>query len=155
MISLTVNGETYTDIYVKPHWTLHHLLHDQMGFTEIKTMCTGLGQCGSCTIIMDGRPILSCLTLAASCDGAVIQTSVGIADENHPLIESYIKYHCMQCGYCTPGFITTAKALLDKNPDPTEEEIALALEGNLCRCSTYPTHISAVLEAAAKLKGEE
>jgi aerobic-type carbon monoxide dehydrogenase small subunit (CoxS/CutS family) len=124
-----------------------------MKFTEIKTMCTGLGQCGSCSVIIDGRPVLSCMTLAATCDGAVIETSVGIADANHPLIESYIKHHCMQCGYCTPGFLVTAKALLDKNSNPTEEEIQLALEGNLCRCSTYPAHVPAVLEAAATLRG--
>ncbi len=93
------------------------------------------------------------MTLAATCDGAVIETSVGIADANHPLIESYIKHHCMQCGYCTPGFLVTAKALLDKNSNPTEEEIQLALEGNLCRCSTYPAHVPAVLEAAATLRG--
>jgi aerobic-type carbon monoxide dehydrogenase small subunit (CoxS/CutS family) len=102
---------------------------------------------------MDGRPILSCLTLAATCDGAVIETSAGIAESKHPLIEAYIKNHCMQCGYCTPGFVVTAKALLDKNPDPTEQDIKTALGGNLCRCSTYPQHIIATLEAAAILKG--
>ncbi len=152
VISLTVNGGKY-EVQVKPHWTLQYLLHDEMGCVEIKTMCTGLGQCGSCSVIMDGRPILSCMTLAATCDGAVIETSVGIAQSNHPLIESYIKYHCMQCGYCTPGFLVTAKALLDKNPNPTKEEIELAIEGNLCRCSTYPAHVPAVLEAAEVLKG--
>jgi aerobic-type carbon monoxide dehydrogenase small subunit (CoxS/CutS family) len=92
------------------------------------------------------------MTLAATCNGAVIETSLGIAQSHHPIIESYIKHHCMQCGYCTPGFVVTAKALLDKNPDPTEEEIKLALEGNICRCGTYPQHILAVQEVAANLK---
>jgi aerobic-type carbon monoxide dehydrogenase small subunit (CoxS/CutS family) len=93
------------------------------------------------------------LTLAATCDGAVIETSRGIAEANHPLIEAYIKNHCMQCGYCTPGFLVTAKALLDKNDNPTEQDIKTALGGNLCRCSTYPQHIIAIQEAAATLKG--
>ena len=153
VVSFTVNGQEYKNIPVKPHWTLKNLLHDQLGFLEIKTMCDGRGQCGSCTVIMDGRPILSCMTLAATCDGVEIETSTSLIDSNHPLIETYIKHQCMQCGYCTPGFIITAKALLDKNSDPTEEEIILALEGNLCRCSSYPAHVPAVLEAAAALKG--
>jgi aerobic-type carbon monoxide dehydrogenase small subunit (CoxS/CutS family) len=114
-------------------------------------MCLGYGACGACTVIVNGRPILSCLTLATECDGAVIETAEGIADSGHPLIEAYIKNHCMQCGYCTPGFVVTAKALLDRNPHPTAEEVVVALSGNLCRCSTYPRHPIAVLEAAEKL----
>ena len=154
-INLTINGQSYQNISVKPYWTLKDLLHDELGFIEIKEMCTGLGACGSCTVIMDNRPVLSCMTLAATCDGAVIETSTGIAESNHPLVETYIKHHCMQCGYCTPGFVTTAKALLDKNPHPTEQEIKTALGGNLCRCSTYPAHIDAILEAAELLEGGE
>jgi aerobic-type carbon monoxide dehydrogenase small subunit (CoxS/CutS family) len=122
-----------------------------MGFTEIKDMCTGFGACGACTILVDGRPILSCLALACEYDGADIETSVGIAEANHPLVEAYIKNHCMQCGYCTPGFVVTAKALLDHNPNPSEEDIRDALGGNLCRCGTYPQHILAVKEAARSL----
>ncbi len=151
-ISLTVNRYKYENIAVKPQWTLQELLHDKLDFIDIKEMCDGYGACGSCTVIMNGRPILSCMTLAIACDGAVIETAAGIADAGHPLIEAYIKNHCMQCGYCTPGFVVTAKALLDKNPEPTFEEIQLALEGNLCRCSTYPQHPIAVLEAAQALK---
>jgi aerobic-type carbon monoxide dehydrogenase small subunit (CoxS/CutS family) len=93
------------------------------------------------------------MTLAIECDGKHIETVEGIAASNHPLIETYVKHHCMQCGYCTPGFVVTAKALLDKNPNPTEEEIREALSGNLCRCGTYPQHPKAVAEAAEILKG--
>jgi aerobic-type carbon monoxide dehydrogenase small subunit (CoxS/CutS family) len=152
-ITLTINGDLFKDILVKPHWTLRHLLHQELNFKEVKAMCVGRGQCGSCTVIMDGRPILSCMTLAATCDGAVIETSVGIAAAGHPLIDSYIKHYCMQCGYCTPGFLTTAKALLDRVPNPTKKEIQLALEGNVCRCGTYPAHVPAVLEASGQKGG--
>jgi aerobic-type carbon monoxide dehydrogenase small subunit (CoxS/CutS family) len=94
------------------------------------------------------------MTLAIECDGATIETAEGIAEAGHPLIESYVKHHAMQCGYCTPGFITTAKALLDRNSEPSEQEIMEALAGNLCRCGTYPQHPKAVLEAARTLKEE-
>jgi aerobic-type carbon monoxide dehydrogenase small subunit (CoxS/CutS family) len=148
-INLTVNGRQY-EYKVEPNTTLYQLIHDQMGLTGAKMFCDR-GACGSCTVNMDGRPILSCMTLAIECDGKTIETVEGIAQENHPLIESYVKHHAMQCGYCTPGFVVTAKALLDKNSDPTEEEIKEALAGNLCRCGTYPQHPKAVLEAAKKL----
>ena len=155
MIRLTVNGQEY-QIQVQPEWTLNYLIHDKMGFTSPKMFCDR-GACGSCTVIMDGRPVLSCMSLAIECDGKKIETAEGIADAGHPLIESYVKHHCMQCGYCTPGFVTTAKALLDRNPNPTEEEIVEALGGNLCRCGTYPQHPKAILEASEKLgrKGGE
>jgi aerobic-type carbon monoxide dehydrogenase small subunit (CoxS/CutS family) len=153
VISLTVNGQVYQTC-VEPQWTLNDLLHDKMGLTSPKMFCDR-GACGSCTVIMDGRPILSCMSLAIECDGKVIETAEGIADRGHPLIETYVKNHSMQCGYCTPGFVTTAKALLDKNPYPTEEEIVEALGGNLCRCGTYPQHPKAILEAAELLKKSE
>jgi aerobic-type carbon monoxide dehydrogenase small subunit (CoxS/CutS family) len=92
------------------------------------------------------------MTLAIECDGKSIETVEGIAKKKHPLVESYVKHHCMQCGYCTPGFVVTAKALLDKNADPSEHEIREALDGNLCRCGTYPQHPKAVLEAAEVLR---
>jgi aerobic-type carbon monoxide dehydrogenase small subunit (CoxS/CutS family) len=153
MIRLTVNGQAY-QIQVQPEWTLNYLIHDKMGFTSPKMFCDR-GACGSCTVIMDGRPVLSCMSLAIECDGKKIETAEGIADAGHPLIESYVKHHCMQCGYCTPGFVTTAKALLDRNPNPTEEEIVEALGGNLCRCGTYPQHPKAIREAAGKLRRKE
>ncbi|MGE5843030.1 MAG: (2Fe-2S)-binding protein [Deltaproteobacteria bacterium] len=150
MIRLTVNGQDY-QIQVQPEWTLNFLIHDKMGFTSPKMFCDR-GACGSCTVIMNGRPILSCMSLAIECDGKKIETAEGIADSGHPLIESYVKHHCMQCGYCTPGFVTTAKALLDRDPNPTEEEIVEALGGNLCRCGTYPQHPKAISEAARVLR---
>jgi aerobic-type carbon monoxide dehydrogenase small subunit (CoxS/CutS family) len=150
MITLTINGQVY-QLQVQPEWTLNYLLHDRLGLTSPKMFCDR-GACGSCTVIMDGRPILSCMSLAIECDGKKVETAEGIADAGHPLIESYVKHHCMQCGYCTPGFVTTAKALLDRNPNPTEEEIIDALGGNLCRCGTYPQHPKAILEASEKLR---
>ena len=149
LIKLTINGGVY-EVRVEPEWTLYYLIHDRLGLTGAKMFCDR-GACGSCTVIMDGRPILSCMTLAIECDGKRIETAEGIAEVNHLLIESYVKHHTMQCGYCTPGFVTTAKALLDRNGNPMEEEIRQALGGNLCRCGTYPQHVKAVLEAAEKL----
>jgi aerobic-type carbon monoxide dehydrogenase small subunit (CoxS/CutS family) len=150
-VTLLVNGQRH-DFQVEPNVTLYTLIHDRMGLTGAKMFCDR-GACGSCTVIMDGRPVLSCMTLAIECDGKSIETAEGIAASKHPLIETYVKHHAMQCGYCTPGFIVTAKALLDKNPDPTEEEIREALSGNLCRCGTYPQHPKAVAEAAKILQG--
>jgi len=150
MIKLTINGQKYK-IRVEPEWTLYYLIHDQLGLTGAKLMCDR-GACGSCTVIMNGRAVLSCMTLAIECDGKQIETVEGIAASGHPLIEEYVKHHCMQCGYCTPGFVVTAKAFLDKNPNPTEGEVREALAGNLCRCGTYPQHPKAILEAAQKAK---
>jgi aerobic-type carbon monoxide dehydrogenase small subunit (CoxS/CutS family) len=148
-IRLTINGQEYS-IRVEPEWTLHHLIHQKLGLTGTKLFCDR-GACSACTVIMEGRPILSCMMLAIECDGKAIETVEGIESKRHPLIEAYVRNHAMQCGYCTPGFVTTAKALLDRKPDPTEEEIRDALGGNLCRCGTYPQHPKAVLEAAKEL----
>ena len=150
VVKFTVNGWPY-ELQVEPEDTLHSVLRDKLGVTSPKDMCNGYGACGSCSVIMEGRPILSCMALAIECDGAIIETAEGLADANHPLIEAYIMNHCMQCGYCTPGFIVTAKALLDHNPNPTEEDVKDALGGNICRCGTYPMHIIAVQEAAGSL----
>jgi len=149
-INITVNGDEYS-FAVQPNCTLRDLLRNKLGLTSIKDMCGGYGACGSCSVIVDGRPVLSCLVLAIDCDGANIETTEGISDNNHPLIESYIKHYCAQCGYCIPGFIVTAKALLDTNHNPSEEDIMQAFAGNICRCGTYPVHIPAVLEAAGEL----
>ena len=152
VINLTVNGDAQ-QLKVEPIDTLRDVLRDQLGLTSIKDMCAQIGACGSCTVIMDGRPILSCMTLACECDGAIIETAEGIANDDHPLITTYVKKYCMQCGYCTPGFLVTAKALLDHNSNPTEADIREALAGNLCRCATYIQHIPAVQEAATMLGG--
>ena len=151
-IKLNVNGKEY-EVQVEPEESLRDCLREKLGYLSIKDMCLGHGACGSCTVIMDGRPILSCLTLAIECGGRKIETAEGIALSRHPLIETYIVNYCMQCGYCTPGFLCTSKALLDKNLNPTEADIRDALAGNLCRCATYLQHIPAVQQAARALKG--
>lgn len=148
-IKLTVNKWKY-EVQVEPEWVLRDVLRDQLGFLSIKDMCNGFGACGSCTVIMDGRPVLSCMTLAIECDGMKIETAENVAAERPELVEAYVMNHCMQCGYCTPGFIVTAKALIDRIPKPTEQDIRDALGGNICRCGTYPQHILAVQEATAK-----
>ena len=149
-INLVVNGDLYK-LRVQSNWILQYVLHNKLGLTGTKELCNE-GACGACTVIIDGRPVLSCMVLAMECDGKSIETIEGIARANHPLIEAYVQHSCMQCGYCTPGFIVTAKVLLDKNPKPTEEEVKEALAGNLCRCGTYPQHTKAVLAAANNLQ---
>ncbi len=149
-VRLTVNGQAHT-LRVEPDWTLHYLIHDVLGLTGTKLMCDR-GACGSCTVLLNGRPVLSCMTLAVECNGKQVETVEGIAAAGHPLIEEYVKHHCMQCGFCTPGFVVTAKALLDRNGSPTEREIREALGGNLCRCGTYPQHPKAILQAARILR---
>ena len=151
VIDLLVNGNPHK-LKVESHWTLQYVITELLGMTGTKEFCAE-GACGACAVIIEGRPVLSCMTLAIECDGKAIETIEGIARAGHPLIEAYVKHSCMQCGFCTPGFVVTAKALLDKNPIPTVDEIKEALVGNLCRCGTYPQHIQAVLEAASKLKG--
>jgi len=145
-IRITVNKWKY-ELQVEPETVLRDVLREQLGFLSVKDMCNGHGACGSCTVIVDERPVLSCMTLAAECDGTVIETAEGVAEAKPELIEAYILNHCMQCGYCTPGFIVTAKALLDRIPKPNEKEIREALGGNICRCGTYPQHPIAILEA--------
>jgi len=147
-ITLRINGKD-CEILLEPHWTLKQALQFKLGLTGAKHMCDR-GACGSCTVIMDGRPVLSCQMLAAECEGTSIETIEGIAADPKwkPLIDAYCKWDAMQCGYCTPGFLVTAKCLLDRNPHPTEMEIKKALAGNICICGTYPRHSQAILEAA-------
>jgi len=147
-ITLNVNDKLY-QVHAAPNWTLHQVLKDIIGIVSVKDMCLGHGACGSCTVLLDGRPVLSCLTLAVDCDGKKIETVEGIA-RNHPLIEAFLKHYSFQCGYCTPGFVMTAKALLDRKRDVTAEDVIKALSGNICRCGTYPAVLSAVLEAAKR-----
>lgn len=154
-IVLYINGKN-CELLVQAHWTLQRTLQFRLGLTGSKHMCDK-GACGSCTVIMDGRAVLSCTTLAVECEGRTIQTIEGIAADPKwkPLIDAYCRWDAMQCGYCTPGFLVTAKALLDKNPHPTEEEIRAALAGNICICGTYPRHSTAIIEAAMKMAIEE
>jgi xanthine dehydrogenase YagT iron-sulfur-binding subunit len=150
---LTVNGKNY-EVLIEPHWTLQRTLQFKLGLTGAKQMCDR-GVCGSCSVIIDGRVVLSCTTLAVECEGKKIETVEGIAADKkwNPLIQSYCKWDAMQCGYCTPGFVVSAKALLDKNPNPTEEQCKQALAGNICCCGTYPRHPTAIMEAAQVMKG--
>jgi aerobic-type carbon monoxide dehydrogenase small subunit (CoxS/CutS family) len=113
-------------------------------------MCSGEGACGSCTAIVDGRPVLTCMMLAVECNGKVIQTAEGVAKANPKLIDAYVYNHAMQCGYCTPGFVCTSQALIGRIAKPTEADIREALGGNICRCVTYPYHIFAIQEATAQ-----
>ena len=150
--ALTLNGRQ-CEILIEPHWTLQRALQFRLGLTGTKHMCDK-GVCGSCTVIMDGRAVLACTTLAIECEGKSIQTIEGIAADPKwkPLIDAYCRWDAMQCGYCTPGFLVSAKALLDKNPNPTEQECKEALAGNICICGTYPRHSTAILEAAMKMR---
>jgi aerobic-type carbon monoxide dehydrogenase small subunit (CoxS/CutS family) len=150
---LKVNGKD-CEVLIEPHWTLQRTLQFKLGLTGAKQMCDR-GVCGSCTVIIDGRAVLSCTTLAVECEGKSIETVEGIAADPkwRPLIQSYCKWDAMQCGYCTPGFVVSAKALLDKNPNPTEEDCRQALAGNICCCGTYPRHPTAIVEAAQAIRG--
>jgi aerobic-type carbon monoxide dehydrogenase small subunit (CoxS/CutS family) len=154
-VVLHINGKD-CEVLLEPHWTLQRTLQFRLGLTGSKHMCDR-GVCGSCTVIIDGRAVLSCTTLASECEGKSILTVEGIAADPKwkPLVDAYCRWDAMQCGYCTPGFLVSAKAILDKNPNPTEEEIREALSGNICICGTYPRHSTAILEAALKMaKGE-
>jgi aerobic-type carbon monoxide dehydrogenase small subunit (CoxS/CutS family) len=149
---LKVNGKDY-EVLIEPHWTLQRTLQFKLGLTGAKQMCDR-GVCGSCTVIIDGRAVLSCTTLAVECEGKSIETVEGIAANPkwNNLIQSYCKWDAMQCGYCTPGFVVSAKALLEKNPNPTEDDCKQALAGNICCCGTYPRHPTAIMEASQSIK---
>lgn len=153
-MTLHINGAE-VEVYVEDHWTLRETLLRAVGLTgNAKEMCDR-GGCGSCTVLIDGRPALACTTLAVECRGREIETSEGIAADPkyRPLVEAYVKYDASQCGYCTPGQFTMAKYILTKYPDPTEEQIRTELSGNICRCGTYSRHVQAIQEAAAVMKG--
>jgi carbon-monoxide dehydrogenase small subunit len=142
-IHIIVNGEEY-HLEVKPNRVLLDVLREDLGLTGTKKGC-GLGKCGACTILLDGRPIHSCLLLAAHADRKAITTIEGIAAEDpHPLQTAFVEKGAVQCGFCTPGMINSAKALLDANPNPAEAEIKLAIAGNLCRCTGYNQIVSAI-----------
>jgi carbon-monoxide dehydrogenase small subunit len=147
-IKLRVNGQSY-EVLIKPHWTLLDVLRDKIGLTGTKKGCDS-GECGSCTVIIDGQAILSCLTLAVQAQGKEILTIEGLARDGKldRVQNAFVKYGAIQCGFCTPGMIMTAYALLQKNPHPSEEEIKRALSGNLCRCTGYVKIIEAVKNAA-------
>jgi aerobic-type carbon monoxide dehydrogenase small subunit (CoxS/CutS family) len=146
-IALTVNGEPY-DVAFEAYKTLLEVLREDLNLCGTKHGCE-LGECGACAVLLDGRPVLSCLVLGVECGGREVVTVEGLAAEGrlHPLQETFADLGAAQCGYCTPGFLVTAKALLDRTPNPTRDQIREALSGNLCRCTGYQQIVEAV-EAA-------
>lgn len=152
-VTVTVNGKTYTH-EVEPRLLLVHYLRDVLGLTGTHIGCE-TGICGACTVLLNGQAIKSCLMFAVQADGQEITTIEGLGEEGklHPLQEGFWEKHGLQCGFCTPGMILAAVQLLQSNPDPTEEEIREALEGNLCRCTGYQQIVEAVRYAAEKRKG--
>jgi len=150
-IELTVNGEPRRR-EIPGYLTLLEFLRDHLGLTGTKYGC-GLGECGACTVLVNGRAVCACLTLAARCQGAAVVTIEGLGrpDNLHPIQRAFWQRGAFQCGFCTPGMIMSAKALLDRNPSPTEEQIRLALTGNLCRCTGYVKIVEAVREAAVEM----
>ena len=152
LINLNVNGTEY-ELAVAPNRTLTRALRDDLGLFGTKEGC-GVGDCGACTVIMDGKPVNSCLVLAVQADGSEITTIEGVAGAEglHPVQQAFVELGAIQCGFCTPGMILSAKSLLDSRPEPTEREIREALSGNLCRCTGYQKIVEAVQEAAKTLK---
>jgi carbon-monoxide dehydrogenase small subunit len=151
LIELSVNGETY-ELAVEPNATLAEVLRDQIGLTGTKVSC-GTGECGTCTVLMDGRPILSCLALAVDCQKQSILTIEGLSvgEKLTPVQQAFHECGAIQCGFCTPGMVLSATALLESNPKPSTREIQKALEGHLCRCTGYNKIIEAVQQAAEKM----
>jgi aerobic carbon-monoxide dehydrogenase small subunit len=149
-VRLQVNGTDH-DLEVEPRLLLVHLLRDKLGLTGTHVGCD-TSNCGACTVHLDGRAVKSCTVLAAQADGAQVTTIEGLGSEDalHPMQEAFWANHGLQCGYCTPGMIMAATDLLNRNPDPTEEQVRTALEGNLCRCTGYHNIVRAVLDAAGK-----
>jgi aerobic carbon-monoxide dehydrogenase small subunit len=154
-IHITVNGRDY-DLQIKPWSTLLDILRDDLGLTGTKEGCNA-GECGACTIIMEGKAVNACLVLAAEADGKEITTIEGLADGDklHPIQEAFLETGGMQCGFCTPGMILATKALLDANNNPTDEEIRKGLEGNFCRCTGYTKIIESVKVAAQLVRQGE
>lgn len=149
-IQVSVNGELH-ERSVEAKKTLLDLLRDDLELTGTKRGCDN-GECGACTVLLNGQPVNACLVLAVEADGKEVLTIEGLADgpHLHPLQEAFIRHGAVQCGYCSPGMILTARALLDENPRPTEMEVKKAIAGNLCRCGTYNKVVRAVLSVAGK-----
>jgi carbon-monoxide dehydrogenase small subunit len=145
LIQLKVNDEIY-EVAVHPHRTLLEVLREELDLTGTKRACN-IGDCGSCTVILEGKPVVSCLTLAVEADGKDIFTVEGLAQdgEMHPLQKSFVERGAVQCGFCTPGMLMSAKALLDENPNSVEGEVRIAIAGNLCRCTGYVKIVEAIL----------
>ena len=154
-IQFVLNGET-VEVAFAPHKTLLEVLREDLNLTGTKHGCE-LGECGTCAVLLDGLPVLSCLALGLDMEGREVTTIEGMAEGGrlHPLQVTFADLGAAQCGYCSPGFLLTAKEMLEKNPDPTRDEIREALSGNLCRCTGYIKIYEAVELAAARMRGEE
>ena len=153
-VNTTINGES-TDFLAEPRESLLEVLRETLGLTGAKEGCND-GNCGACNVIMDGRLVNSCCVLAVEAGSADVTTIEGIAGPSglHPLQEKFLEHAALQCGVCTPGFLVSAKAMLDENPNPTEDDVRWWLAGNLCRCTGYDKIVRAVLDAAASMRGE-
>jgi aerobic-type carbon monoxide dehydrogenase small subunit (CoxS/CutS family) len=154
-VSLSVNGEG-VELYIEPRRTLLSVLREELGLTGAKHGC-GEGNCGACTVLLDGETVYACLTLAIDCEGREVRTVEGLAvgPQLHPVQQAFVHHDGYQCGFCTPGQILSAVALLEGNPHPSEEEVRYGMLGNLCRCGAYPNIVDAVLSAAhARQTGE-
>ena len=151
-VSTTINGDV-VEYLCEAEETLLDVLRDRLGLTGSKEGC-GSGDCGACSVMIDDRLVCSCLVLGAEADGREVQTIEAMAsgDELHPLQRKFLEHAALQCGVCTPGFLVAAKALLDRNPDPTETEVRYWLAGNLCRCTGYDKIVHAVMDAAVELR---
>jgi len=152
IVTFKINGST-VEAMITPNITLAELLRDQLGLTGTKCSC-GIGECGSCTVLVDGKPTLSCSTLAIAVRNKEILTIEGLADgaQLHPLQQAFIDSGAIQCGFCTPGMIMTAVALLEENPNPTRQEVKDGIGGNLCRCTGYVKIIDAIIAAAETMR---
>ena len=146
LIELNVNGELY-EVAIQQHRTLAEVLREELDLIGTKEACNE-GDCGSCTVILDGKTVTACLTLAVEADGRQITTIEGIADgsELSPLQQKFIDHGAIQCGFCTPGMIMSASALLEENPNPTEDEVRMGIAGNICRCTGYTKIVEAILD---------
>jgi carbon-monoxide dehydrogenase small subunit len=152
LIELKINGEV-REVVIEPRTTLLHVLREDLELTGTKEGCNA-GDCGACTVLIDHKPVASCLTLAIEAQGKEILTIEGLDQQGqlHPLQQAFIDHYAVQCGFCTPGMILSAKALLDRNPHPSEEEVREAISGNLCRCTGYVKIVEAILEASKQIK---
>jgi carbon-monoxide dehydrogenase small subunit len=153
-VQTEINGEP-VEFLCEPQQSLLDVLRDELELTGTKEGC-GTGDCGACSVMLDGRLICACLAFGAEAQGRALETIEGVAepDDLHPVQRKFLEHAALQCGVCTPGFVVAAKALLDQNPNPTESETRYWLAGNLCRCTGYDKIIRAVLDAAAEMRGE-
>jgi aerobic carbon-monoxide dehydrogenase small subunit len=152
-VTATVNGDA-VEYLCEPEQTLLDVLRDELDLTGSKEGCAS-GDCGACSVLLDGRLVCACLVLGAEVGGRSVETIEGMADgaRLHPLQQKFLDHAALQCGVCTPGFLIAAKALLDRNPDPSETEVRYWLAGNLCRCTGYDKIVRAVLDTAAEIRG--